>query len=196
MNSDFMVPPFPGIDLDCDGEGRPEPPSTAGELHTLVGYMQFLRATIVWKTSGLSSADLATRLPGHPSSMTLGGLLKHLAYVEFYWFEVVVGNSPVSEPWVSVDWSEDEDWDWNSAHLDSPEAIRQLWRAQVARSNNIVHQAVRRIHDSSETLEQTFARGEHRLSLRWILTHIIEEYGRHCGHADLLREAIDGATGE
>ena len=174
---------------------RPEPPAVAGEAETLIGFIDFLRATMEWRTSGLSDDKLNRPLAGHPSPMTLGGMLKHLAFVESYWFEhVALGEEP-SEPWLSADWDADPDWDWHSAVDDTGEQIRTLWLAQVERSRAIL---TRLLGQSGLGLDGTHALpgSEEKFSLRWILTHMVEEYARHCGHADLIREAIDGQVGE
>lgn len=100
-----------------DEQGRPEPPLVANERDTLLGFLDYQRATLEWKTSGLDSEGLgATLLPIlHPTTMTLGGILKHLAWVEDYWFGVrMLGNAPF-DYWADVDWDADEDWEWNSA---------------------------------------------------------------------------------
>lgn len=182
-----------------DDQGRPEPPFAAGEAATLLGYLDFLRATLEFKAAGLEDAALHARLPGHPSEMTLGGLVKHLAFVEFWWFEAVALGEPTSEPWVSVDWDADPDWDWHSAAHDSGADLRALWSAQVERSRQIVVDLLSATDDDgAAALARThrIREGRDPVSLRWILTHMIEEYGRHAGHADLLREAADGQTGE
>ena len=185
-----------------DDQGRPEPPAAAGEAATLLGFLDFLRATIEWKTADLDTAALHRRLPGHPSEMTLGGMLKHLTFVEFWWFEAIARGEPTSEPWVSVDWDADPDWDWHSAAQDSAADLRALWSRQVEGSRQIVVGLLADGDDADDDGAAALARthrireGQDPVSLRWILTHMIEEYGRHCGHADLLREAIDGQTGE
>lgn len=178
-----------------DDQGRPEPPETAGEAETLLGFLEFLRATFAWRTGGLDEAALRRRLDGHPSEMTLGGMLKHLAFVEFWWFEAVALGAPTSEPWVSVDWAADEDWDWHSAAEDSAADLRALWEGQVERSRQAVQELLVADGDPLGRVLESYD-GRRRVTLRWILTHMIEEYARHNGHADLLREQIDGQTGE
>lgn len=173
-------------------DDRPEPPRVADELATLVGFLEFLRATFAWRTSGLDDEQLHRAL--HPTTMTLGGMLKHLAFVEDYWFTLCLGGRLPVEPFRSVDWDADPDWDWHSAASDTGEELRALWRDCAERSRATLAEA----EASEEGLGATFTRygsGE-RLTVRWLLTHMIEEYARHCGHADLLREAIDGQTGE
>lgn len=175
-----------------DEQGRPEPPVAAGELSTLLGFLDFHRATLAWKCSGLDAVGLATTVG--PSSMTLGGLLKHLAYVEDHWFAVrLLGRDP-APPWDTVDWAADEDWDWHSAAADSPEALHTLWVDAVARSRDAVDVAL--ADGGLDRLADRGWRDGRRPSLRWILVHMVEEYARHNGHADLLREQVDGSTGE
>jgi uncharacterized damage-inducible protein DinB len=176
---------------DIDEYGRPEPPLAAGETATLLGFLDWQRATLAWKCAGLDAAGLTAKVGG--SSMTLGGLLKHMAYVESEWFSRLRGQRRQS-PWDTVDWQADPDWDWNSAALDSPEQLLELWQAAVDLSRGIVATAL-----AEGGLEQAavWAWPDGRSpSLRWILCHMIEEYARHNGHADLLRESVDGQTGE
>src|SRR5699024_1069371 len=97
-------------------------------------------------------------------------------------------------PWDSVDWQADSDWDWHSAADDTPEQLRHLWETTVERSRLHVAQALK--EDGLDQLARRAFPDGQAASLRWILTHMIEEYARHNGHADLLREALDGQTGE
>lgn len=183
-----MNDPTPHI----DEFGRPEPPPAASELATLLGYLDFQRATLGWKTRGLDSAGLNLRVA--KSSMTLGGILKHMAWVEDHWFSYFLHDRPRSEPWRSVDWSADQNWEWNSATHDSPDTLHLLWTSAVDASRLAVDEAL-----TSGGLDQlshrTWDNGE-APSLRWIIAHMIEEYARHNGHADLLREVVDGEVGE
>lgn len=176
-----------------DDQGRPEPPYAADEIGTLAGFLDYQRATLEWKTRGLGDEGLRARL--HPTAMTLGGLLKHLANVEDFWFAVVLGHQPWPEPWRSEWPDDDETWDWTSAADDSPEQLRELWQAKVTHSRQILDGL---LAAGPQALSQTHPAwgGRAHVSLRWVLTHMIEEYARHNGHADLLREAVDGETGE
>lgn len=178
--------------MSLDEQGRPEPPLNAGELDTLVGFLDFQRATIDWKTAGLDAEALRTPLP--PSAMTLGGLLKHLAFVEEYWCTYRLRGEAPAAPWVGVDWSADPDWDWHSAARDTPDALRAGLAQAQARSRAHVADAVAR-GGLEEPLSIAWGDGS-TPSVRWLLVHLIEEYARHAGHADLLREALDGLTGE
>ena len=143
---------------------------------------------MAWKCAEVDAAGLRATIAA--SSMTLGGLLKHMAYVESDWFSRWLHGRDREPPWDAADWRADPDWDWHSAAQDSPEQLRALWEDAVAR----VAEAL-----AGGGLEQlarrTWPTGE-APSLRWILVHLIEEYARHNGHADLLREALDGLTGE
>ena len=179
-------------EIDIDDQGRPEPPLTGTEAETLVGFLDFQRATLEWKCSGLDRAGLTATVGA--STMTLAGILKHLAYVEDDWFGADLHGLPADEPWASVDWTADRDWEWHSAAADDPAELRALWAAAVARSRRRTAQA---LGDGGlgTVAVRTWADGR-APSLRWILTHMIEEYARHNGHADLLRESVDGAVGE
>jgi uncharacterized damage-inducible protein DinB len=175
-----------------DDVGRPEPEPAVDETDTLLGFLDFQRATFEWKCRGLGADGLATRVAA--SSMTLGGIMKHLAWVEDHWFSHFLHDAERSEPWRSVDWSADSNWEWNSAALDEPDELRRLWLASVDASRARVAEALAR-GGMDQLSRRTWDSGESP-SLRWILVHMIEEYARHNGHADLIREAIDGSTGE
>jgi uncharacterized damage-inducible protein DinB len=178
---------------ELDEQGRPEPPVAAGEVATLLGFLDYQRATLAWKCSGLDAAGL--RATTAASTMTLGGILKHMALVEYGWFSRALHGREYAPPWDAVDWKADPDWEWHTAAEDSPEELFALWQRAVDQSRADVAAAL----DSGEGLgrlaERTWPDGRSP-SLRWILCHMIEEYARHNGHADLLRESIDGATGE
>src|SRR5207244_1461193 len=106
---------------DVDGHGRPEPPLAADEAATLLGFLDYQRATLAWKCSGLDSAGL--RATTAASSITLGGLLKHLALVEADWFSRSLLGRDWGPPWDAVDWKADPDWEWHSATEDTPEQL-------------------------------------------------------------------------
>ena len=177
---------------DVDEQGRPEPPLGGDETATLLGFLDFQRATLAWKCAGVDAAGLRATVAASP--VTLGGLLKHLAYVEDEWFSRWLRGQDRLPPWDTVDWKADPDWDWQSAAQDSPEQLRALWQASVDRSRSALTTAL-----AGSGLEQLSRRtwpDGRAPSLRWILAHMIEEYARHNGHADFLREAVDGLTGE
>jgi uncharacterized damage-inducible protein DinB len=175
-----------------DEYGRPEPPTDADEAATLLGFLEFQRATLGWKTQGLDAAGL--RATTAASTMTLGGMLKHLALVEDHWFSFWLRGNEKGAAWADVDWDADPDWEWHSAVDDTPERLRELWLESLGTSRAMVAATL-----AEDGLGQMSARvwrdGRHQ-SLRWIICHMIEEYARHNGHADLIRESIDGQTGE
>jgi uncharacterized damage-inducible protein DinB len=175
-----------------DEHGRPEPPVAADETATLLGFLDYQRATLAWKCSGLDSAGL--RATTAASSLTLGGLLKHLAFVEDYWFSRRLHGQDPQPLWQTVDWKADPDWDWHSAAQDSPEQLVALWQEAAARSRSLVAEAL--ADGGLERLAQRPWPDGRAPSLRWILVHMIEEYARHNGHADFIRESVDGSTGE
>ncbi len=177
-------------EIEIDEHGRPHPPVAADEVGTLLGFLDYQRATFAWKCRGLDAAGLNTTVGA--SSMTLGGMLKHLSLVEDDWFSVRLhGNDPQS-PWDTVDW--DADWDWHSAVDDTPEALFRMWEASADRSRAMVAKA---LDDGGMDRPARFTWPDGRTpNLRWIVTHMIEEYARHNGHADLIREFVDGETGE
>ncbi len=174
---------------------RTEPSLTGNETEVLVGFVDYHRDTLRIKTEGMDAQQLNQRLA--PSTMTLGGLLKHMAYVEDQWFNQVFAGNPAPEPWASVDWKADNDWEFHSAAEDSPEQLRALFDETVAVSDRILEEAL----ETAEGLDAKSQLSSRRLpdskfKLRWILVHMLEEYARHNGHADLIRESIDGTVGE
>lgn len=177
---------------DFDEQGRPEPPLVADESSTLLGYLDFQRATLAWKCEGLDATGLGATVAA--SSMTLGGMLKHLSNVEDWWFSRVLHGRDPQPPWDEVDEDVDPDWDWHSATEDTPTQLRTLWQDTVTRSRTLVDEAL--AHAGLDQLAQRRWPDGRAPSLRWILCHMIEEYARHNGHADILRESVDGATGE
>jgi uncharacterized damage-inducible protein DinB len=178
---------------NVDEQGRPEPPIASDEIATLLGFLDFQRATLEWKCGGLDTAGLGAKVAA--SSVTLGGLLKHMAYVEDLWFSRRLRGRDPAPPWDAVDWEADRDWEWHSAAEDSPEALRSLWHDAVARSRTSVTEALAQggLERPAAWVDDWYGESP---SLRWIVVHMIEEYARHNGHADLLRESVDGLTGE
>lgn len=168
-----------------------EPPLAGSEEQHLVGALDRLRYTFRWKVDGLDAAALNTRLGA--STLTLGGLLKHLARAEAQRFGPDLDDSPMGAPWDSVDDNE-ADWDFTSAAQDSPQQLYALWDDTVARSRTRLAAAL-----ADGGLDQlvciAWPDGS-RAGLRRLVCDLIEEYGRHTGHADLLREAVDGRVGE
>lgn len=171
---------------------RPEPPIAGDETATLLGSLERKRATLAWKCEGLDAAGLRTTLGR--SSITLGGPLKHLAHDEDDYFSGrLLGRAPES-PWDAVDRDADPDWDWHSAAEDSPERLVALWQDAVARSRAIVSEAL--ANGGMEQLGRYTTPDGESPSLRRIMIDLIEEYARHVGHADLIRESVDGLVGE
>jgi uncharacterized damage-inducible protein DinB len=177
---------------NLDDQGRPEPPLAGDETATLLGFLEYQRATLAWKGAGLDAAGLAATVAA--SSMTLAGMLKHMAYVEDLWLSRWLHGRDPEPPWDTVDWKADPDWEWRSAAEDTPEQLFALWQDSVARSRSLLSEAL--ADDGLEQLARRTWPDGRAPSLRWILCHMIEEYARHNGHADLLRESVDGLTGE
>ena len=147
----------------------------------LNAWLDYHRATLLQKLQGLDDADL--RRPLVSSGTSLLGIVKHLAYVERWWFCIVFAGQDLDVPWTE----EDPDADWRIEPDDTTEEIIALYRRETARSKTCIENAggddVARYPNSSKTL-------------RWVLVHMIEETARHNGHADIIRELIDGSTGE
>jgi hypothetical protein len=169
------------------------PPDASDEVATLLGALEAQRATFAWKVAGLDHDALTTRVAA--SSITLGGLVKHLAFVEVLWFcTSLVGERP-GEPWESVDWDASPEWPWTSAADDEPEELYALWRTSVERARAGVAAA---LADGGLDHLTVWSPDEDapRVSLRRVLADLIQEYARHTGHANLYREAIDGLVGQ
>lgn len=167
---------------------RRDPHPAADERNTLEQFLDYQRATLLLKTDGLGVGEMIRRLP--TSALTLAGLLKHLALVEDDWIQVRFLGRPELEPWASAPWDEDRDWEFHTAEHDDPDELRGLYRAACDRSRRAVAES------DLGALSVGADREGRQWSLRWILTHLIEETSRHNGHADLLREAVDGTVGE
>ena len=173
-------------------QGRAEPPVAGDETATLLGSLERQRATFAWKCGGLDAAGLQAKVGA--SSITLGGLLKHLALVEDDYFSGRLLGRELGPPWDAGEWDADPDWEWHSAADDSPEQLYTLWQDAVARSRSAVSEA---LADGGldQLARRTWPDGR-APSLRRILIDLIEEYARHVGHADLIRESVDGLVGE
>ncbi|MGA8845418.1 MAG: DinB family protein [Nocardioides sp.] len=164
-------------------------PYAADERATLLAFLDHHRDVLRVKTEGLDAAQLDRRLA--PSDLTLGGMLQHLAFVEDWWIGVTLLGEPPRAPFDDVDWEADDDWDWHSAAGQEPVALRSVFDRFVARSDEALSSA-----DSLDMIAvRRHSHSGEGISLRWILVHLIEEYARHNGHADLLRESIDGSVG-
>ncbi|MCZ2839997.1 mycothiol transferase [Modestobacter sp. VKM Ac-2985] len=167
-----------------------EPPTAGTEAEHLLGALDRLRTTFRWKAADLDAAGLQTRIGA--STLTLGGLLKHLALVEDDVSTSRLSGAPICEPW-GADAAEG-DWAFTSAAGDSPEQLYALWDGAVARSRARFTAALAE-GGIDQRVHLTGPDGEHA-GLRRLLCDLVEEYGRHTGHADLLREAVDGLVGE
>jgi Protein of unknown function (DUF664) len=157
---------------------------TGDERTMLTVWLDYQRATLLWKCEGVSGPDLARKgIP--PSNLSLLGLLRHMTSVEWSWLQNVFSGDPAPAPF-STD--EDADADFNDLRPDGvdEDMARFLRQCEVSRA----------IVAGAESLDQEAANFRSAVSLRWIMVHMIEEYARHNGHADLLRELIDGAVGE
>ena len=184
---------LPAMDNDSAELTLPgEPPVAGGEVDTLLGMLERLRRYLAWKCGNLDAAGLRATLG--PSTMTLGGLLKHLAGVEDQYFSVfLLGNAP-HPPWDTVDWDADRDWEWHSAADDSPDWLMSLWQDAAHRSR--VNGAEAIADGGLDRLAALTSPDGRTPNLRRLLADMIEEYARHVGHADLIRESVDGLVGE
>jgi hypothetical protein len=169
-----------------------EPPPAGNELDTLLGALERQRGYVAWKCGNLDAAGMRATLG--PSAMTLGGLLKHLALVEDDLFSVKLYGRRPHPPWDTVDWDADRDWEWHTAAQDRPDQLMSLWQDAAGRSRVLVAEAVTG-GGLDRLAAYTWPDGR-RPSLRRLLIDAIEEYARHVGHADLIRESVDGLVGE
>jgi hypothetical protein len=169
-----------------------EPPTAGSELEHLFGALDRLRTTFRWKADGLD--DTGLRVTIGASTLTIGSLLKHLAFVEAFYARLKVAGESPGAPWETVDWEANPSWDFTSAADNSAEELYALYDGAVARAREIYRAAVadggldQIVHIDDDA-------GRHA-SLRRLIFDLVEEYGRHTGHADMLREAVDGRVGE
>ncbi|PPK67540.1 DinB family protein [Actinokineospora auranticolor] len=162
---------------------RVAPPYAGGELDQLNAFLDFLRATIARKSEGLSEADAHRSVLPSPL-MTVAGLLSHLRWVEAYWFDTALAGNPDRAPYSK----EHPDGEFEIAAELTLDQLLADYAEQCARSREII---------AGLALDDTVPfRGDQRLNPRWVLLHMIEETGRHAGHLDVIRELLDGATGE
>lgn len=165
---------------------RTVPPIAGPEREMLIGFLDAQRDTVLWKLDGLDDEQL--RRPHEPSGLTLLGLAKHLTDVERSWFRERVMGEDLAHLWDDADPQRY----WRIEPGDTTGDIAAAYRIECAAANAIIRE-----HD----LDSTVAApppwpGAEAMTLRWVVLHMIEETARHVGHADLIREAIDGATGE
>jgi hypothetical protein len=157
---------------------------TGDDRTMLTVWLDYQRATLLWKCDGVSGTDLARKgVP--PSNLSLLGLVRHMTFVEWHWFERVFSGDPSPQPFAT---DVDNDSDFNDLHPERAGEDLERFQRQCDVSRAIVAAA--------GSLDQVAAREGDATSLRWITVHMIEEYARHNGHADLLRELIDGEVGE
>ncbi|MCQ1987176.1 MULTISPECIES: DinB family protein [unclassified Arthrobacter] len=161
---------------------RVDPPETAGERETLIGFLDYFRATVHLKAAGLSDSDGAKQLL--PSLTTVSGLVQHLTDVEQFWFQGRIdGQQGVRTRWSD----EDPDGEFRVSESDSLDRLLADYDAACRRSREVL---------ARYGLEDRCRGGNGEQSVRWVLVHMIEETGRHCGHLDILRELLDGSTGD
>ena len=165
-----------------------EPPLAGTEAEHLFAALDRLRTTFRWKADELDAAGLRARITS--SALTLGGLLKHLARVEEQSSTVRLTGDPMGPPWVDLD----RDWPFSSADDDSPEHLYALWDEAVERCRARFDRTL--ATGGLDQLVQAGRPGVGQFSFRRLVCDLIEEYGRHTGHADLLRESVDGRVGE
>lgn len=164
-------------------------PAAPAEVEALLLILHRNRRTFAWKSFGLDHAAMNRTLP--PSTLTLAGLVKHLALVEDHYFTHQLMGRDYPVVWAPL--AENANWDFESAALDTPDELQELWLAAVARSESATQEALadggldRLVADSG---------GGESFNLRRVMLDLIEEYARHTGHADLIRESIDGLVGE
>lgn len=177
----------PDLWVDPDDDPRDTGTALTDERSTLVEYLRAYRLTLEMKCAGLDAAQLARRSVT-PSTMSLLGLIRHLAEVERGWFRRVMAGQ-VAPKLYSAD--EHRDGDWDGAVADPAVVIEawQSWRDEVAFAEQFVRDATD-LEVAGRMTDGT------PIQLREVLVHMIEEYARHCGHADLLRECIDGRVGQ
>ena len=166
---------------------RLEPATTADERTMLEGWLDYHRQTLAWKCEGLTDAQLRTASV-EPSELTLMGLVRHMAEVERGWFRQVLTGEDAGPIYFSED---DPDGEFHLSESDTWEEAYATWQSEIDKAR--LNAAGFGLDDLSKGSSQRT--GEH-FNLRWIITHMIEEYARHNGHADLVRERLDGATGD
>jgi Protein of unknown function (DUF664) len=174
----------------AEGDTPWEPPFAGTEVEALLGALDRLRWTFRYKADGLDAAGLTATVGA--SSLTLGGLLKHLAVQEDHAFGLKLSGTPLGRPWVEWGWDgDDDDWEFTSAAEDPPERLYRAYDDAVARSRQRVAAAL-----GVGGLDQAVHVADGAANLRRLVCDMLEEYGRHTGQADLLREAVDGRAGE
>lgn len=180
-------------DPGADAHGWWGPPVAGDEVATLLGSLERQRATFAWKVGGLDREALSVTVGA--SAITLGGLVKHLAFTEVLHFCTRVSGQRPGDPWEDVDWDAEPEWPWTSAAQDDPATLYALWQGAVVRARASLAGA---LADGGLDRRAVWSPDEAavRPNLRRVLADMIEEYARHTGHADLIREVVDGVVGE
>jgi hypothetical protein len=171
---------------------QPDRPVTPTEAESLLAVLERNRRTFAWKTAGLDDKGLSATTAA--STMTLGGLVKHVALVEADWLAVKLAGREYGAPWDAVDFDADPSWEWRTGALDAPEDVYAVWRAAVGRSRELVPEVIKE-RGLDGLASFTWPNGR-TPTVRAMILDMIEEYARHTGHADILREAVDGLVGE
>ena len=172
---------------------RTRRPLRADEVTSLRAFLDYHRDTLLSKCAGLTVEQLAQRHP--PSQITLGGLVRHLTAVESGWFEEGILGLPLMPPFDQVDWDADKDWDWHDAEGMEPDELFAGFAEARARADAVLDDVLARPTGLDTLSVEEADDGLGGYTVRWTLLHMIEEYARHNGHADVLREQIDGRTG-
>ncbi|MFJ4846662.1 MULTISPECIES: DinB family protein [unclassified Streptomyces] len=167
-----------------DAQRRTPPSTTAGDRASLVGFLDHQRETLAMKCAGLTGDQLREKAVP-PSGLSLLGLVRHAVEVERTWFRLVWGKAEIGPYWGPARNGAHAEFDVESA---DPDEALAAWHRECAHSRAVV--------DAAASLDEAVRWRDETFSLRYIVTHMIEEYARHNGHADLLRERLDGSTGE
>ena len=158
-----------------------ETPRQGTERETLRSFLQQNRSVVLWKLDGIDEEAARTSPVG--SGTTLLGVVKHLAWVERWWFVDFVGGTRLTYPWDG----DDPDGEFRIAEGDTIDSVSALYATAVAEANAVI--------DAAADLDVTGGEGDKERSLRWVLIHMIEETARHAGHLDIVREVVDGSVG-
>jgi uncharacterized damage-inducible protein DinB len=159
-----------------------------GEIETLAQFLEYYRVVLIRKSWGLDQVQLHARVAA--STLTISALLKHMALVEDHWFQDHFLGQDLPEPWASAPFDDDPDWEMTTAD-DSLDELLAQFDASCERSRRAISMAT-----PDDLCVRSSPRTGEPINLRWVLVHMIEEYARHCGHADIIREAIDGRVGD
>ncbi|WGY01174.1 DinB family protein [Nocardioides sp. QY071] len=171
-------------------DDRRQPPLDGTEAETLRGFLDFHRDTLRWKCAGLTDEQL--RRPLAPTTMTLAGLVLHLTMVESGWFNLSFAGGVAMPAWLGVADVDDPDWAWAHARDFGADQLWEWYDDAVAVSDRVIDETLA----GELGLATPAADPAEPVTMRWLLGHMVEEYARHNGHADLLRQSIDGAVGE